>query len=130
MVAGNGLQVPPLFAWWGHQHPSCGKSLEDFSQCFMGQSIAFRQIMGAERTLASVLCQVLGSDETVTCSPSQQHNESRWSGRLRPAQRRGRPAQADVQLGQKTPPQGTAAGLVSPAIGAVQLKCTRFVLSK
>ena len=61
----------------GHQHPSCGKSLEDLGQCFMGQSIAFRQIMGAERTLANVLCQVLRSDETVTCSPSQQHSETR-----------------------------------------------------
>jgi Uncharacterised methyltransferase family (DUF6094) len=33
--------------------------------------------LGAERTPASVLCQVLCSDETVTCSPSQQHSETR-----------------------------------------------------
>ena len=54
----------------GHQHPSCGKSLEDLGQCFMGQSIEFGQAIGAERTLASVFCQVLRSEETVTRSPS------------------------------------------------------------
>lgn len=54
----------------GDQHPSCGKSLEDLGQCVMRQSIALRQVMGAERTLASVLCQVLRSEETVTRSPS------------------------------------------------------------
>jgi hypothetical protein len=32
----------------GHQHPSCGKSLEDLGQCFMGQSIEFGQVIGAE----------------------------------------------------------------------------------
>src|SRR5260370_6343015 len=53
-----------------HQHPSCGKSLEDLGQCFMGQSIEFGQVIGAERTLASVFCQVLRSEETVTRSPS------------------------------------------------------------
>ena len=40
----------------GHQHPSCGKSLEDLGQCFMGQSIEFGQAIGGERTLASVFC--------------------------------------------------------------------------
>ena len=52
------------------QHARCGKSLEDFGQCFLGQSIEFRQVIGAERTLASVFCQVLGREETVTRSPS------------------------------------------------------------
>jgi hypothetical protein len=54
----------------GHQYPSCSKSLEDLGQCFMGQSIEFRQVIGAKRTLASVFCQVMRSEETVTCSPS------------------------------------------------------------
>jgi hypothetical protein len=54
----------------GHQHPSCGKSLEDLGQCFMGQSIEFGQVIGADRTLASVFCQVLRSEETTTRSPS------------------------------------------------------------
>jgi hypothetical protein len=35
----------------------------------MGQSIDFGQVIGAERTLASVLRQVLRSNETVTSSP-------------------------------------------------------------
>jgi hypothetical protein len=74
-VAGEGVSA--LNPVVGHQHPSCGKSLEDLGQCFIWQSTAFRQIMRAERTLASVLCQVLRCDETVTRSPSQQHNETR-----------------------------------------------------
>jgi hypothetical protein len=68
----------------GHQQPSCGKSLEALGQCFMGQSIEFGQVIGAERTLARVSCQVLRSEETVTCSPSQQHKQSRWSGLFGP----------------------------------------------
>ena len=52
------------------QHARCGKSLEDLGQCFMGQTIEFGQVIGAERTLASVFCQVLGREETVTRSPS------------------------------------------------------------
>jgi hypothetical protein len=54
----------------GHQQASCGKSLEDLGQCFMGQSVEFGQVTGAERTLAGVFCQVLRSEETVTRSPS------------------------------------------------------------
>src|SRR6266446_2575835 len=54
----------------GHQHPSCGKSLEDLGQCFIGQSVEFSQVIGAERTLTRMFCQVLRSEETVTRSPS------------------------------------------------------------
>ena len=54
----------------GQQHPSCGKSLEDLGQCFMGQSVEFGQAIGGERTLASVFCQVLHSEESVTRSPN------------------------------------------------------------
>jgi hypothetical protein len=36
----------------------------------MRQSIEFGQVIGAERTLATVFCQVLRSEETVTRSPS------------------------------------------------------------
>src|SRR5713101_9975136 len=53
----------------GHQHPSCGKSLEDLGQCFMGQSVEFGQVTGAERTPTRMFCQVLRSEETVTRSP-------------------------------------------------------------
>src|SRR6266849_6360471 len=94
----------------GHQHPSCGKSLEDLGQCFMGQSIAFRQIMGAERTLASVLCQVLRSDETVTSSPSQQHNESRWSGRFGPTHPPGPPSLSRRPMRPENSPSGNGCG--------------------
>ena len=30
------------------KHARCGKSLEDLGQCFMGQSIEFGQVIGAE----------------------------------------------------------------------------------
>src|ERR1700675_1109289 len=88
MVAGNGLQVPPVsfvntaptrpLARLNHveygnmarvagerisaldpvarlQQASRCKSLEDLGQCFMGQSVEFCQVSGAERTLPSVL---------------------------------------------------------------------------
>src|SRR2546426_12105495 len=79
-VAGECISAPNPVV--GHQHPSCGKSLEDLGQCFMGQSIEFGQVIGAERTLASVFCQVMRSEETVTRSPSLQHNAYLWSGRF------------------------------------------------
>src|SRR5579864_3059198 len=113
----------------GHQHPSCGKSLEDLGQCFMGQSIEFGQVSGAERTLARVSCQVLRSEETVTRSPSKQHNESRWSGRSD----RQTPVATSLSRGA-IGPEATGLGrwllqgLVSRATGAVPLKYTKLVL--
>jgi hypothetical protein len=41
----------------GHQRPSCGKSLEDLGQCFIGQSVEFGRVIGAERTLVRMFCQ-------------------------------------------------------------------------
>jgi hypothetical protein len=93
-----------------------------------GQSIAFRQIMGAERTLASVLCQVLRSDETVTCSPSEQHSDP--AGLADSDRHTAGTAQpkATCNLARSHPLGGWLPDLVSRAIGAVQLNCTRLVL--
>jgi hypothetical protein len=59
------------------QQARCGKPLEDLGEGFVGKSIEIGQVMGAERTLDTVLRQVLCSDETVTCFPGQQPSKPR-----------------------------------------------------